>query len=254
MKKLLTTVALLLTLAIPSSAFGAIAFDASQGKANGAGTSITLTNVAPSGTDRLLMCSIDADANGVTFSDVAFGGSNFTQLGPYIDTDDGYQVHSTWYLVNPTTSSGSVTATISGSANWIIGCQSYTGVLQSGATFGTPVSNFGGPYNVGSPVDITRTSTSTGSWMYASIKQDSAGADMTISAGGSRRQVFNIGAGNATHAMFDSNAGIDNGIGNIMTINWTGGGQALGYIAAMFAPAAEALTAYNQDLIYLSDE
>jgi hypothetical protein len=221
---------------LPISAFAAISHSTSHGINSGSGTSVSLASVAPTGSDRLLVCSIVAGANGTTVSTgPSFGGSNFTQLGSYVDIDDGGQSFSVWYLISPTTSSGSVTATLSASTEWQIWCDSYTGVNQTSPFANVTTGGHTPSYITTTPTNVTRTSNTNGSWHFTSAQEASGATALTISSGGIRRE-GGLGT-TVTLAHFDSNTSINNGNDNTMTLNWTGGGQHMGYITAMILPS-----------------
>ncbi len=235
MKKILLIIAFGFFI-LPHTSFAAIALDASWGRANGSGVSVSLPSVAPAGANRMLICTIQVDNVSVT-GVPSFGGTSFTQLGNYLDSINGDRSYSNWYLIAPTTVSGSVTATLSGAGGaWNIGCDSYTGVAQA-LTFGTPIQGTGA---IGTPVSIQRTSSTTGSWMWLGFKEDSASVGLSITAGGIIRDTVvlsSFGGGTIVTGQFDSNTTVNSGNTQTMTIAWTGGAQSAAYTAAMFAPS-----------------
>lgn len=222
--------ALVLAFLIPVTTYGAISFDAEQGKANGAGTTVTLSGITVTGD--ILVCMLLAEANGTTVSAMTYSGEAMTQLGTYVDIDDASQSHSVWYLTDPSpTASQSVSATITASTSWQIGCQSYDGVDQD-TPFGTATTGGGA---LADPLTIQRTSTLDGSWMLSSVQSGSGASATTIDSGGIARQETTP-SGTEVSLMFDSNTTVANTVTHDMVINWAGGGQKLGYIAAMLLP------------------
>ena len=207
----------------------AIAYDAAQGRNNGTGTSATLVVAGLTGSNRLLVVSVLAEATGTTVSAIDFAGVAMTQLATTVDTDDGAQMFNVWYLANPATS-GTITATLSGSTNWNIFADSYTGVDQTtpfanGATGGSTPS-----FIDASPVSITVASNLDGSWHFVATKEDSASAPVAIAVGGVNRE-FYPGTGTITQQQFDSGIGIASGSNSTITLTYTGGGQKMGWFS-----------------------
>ncbi len=216
----------------------AIAYDAGQGRATGTSTSPALASVAPTGSDRLLCTHLNFGAT--TVSTVpTFGGSASTIIATNQNTSDGVPNLSTYRLVAPSTSSGSITATLAASIYWVLLAQTYTGIDQT-----TPTAvETGSEGALGTALSISATSDANGSWHFISAKQDSAGTGFTAGANTTARQQ---GAAAITNGMFDSNATVANTVSHTNVINWTGGGQKIAYQDCMLRPVPS--TAYTKTL------
>jgi len=208
---------------LPSLAFADISFVDNEGFAQGNSSSPSLSITT---TGDLLVCTLLAEANGTTASDVEFDSAPMTQLGTTVDIDDGSQHQSVWYII-PSTTSGSFTATLSGSTPWAVGCVSYLGVDQT-TPFDTSSQGSG---VLGTPLDVERTSTQDGSWHFVSLNSGSTGT--SVSSPASLRQAITSGT---CCYMADSNASVANTVLSTIEVVWVGGAQRIGYITAMILP------------------
>lgn len=203
----------------------AIAFEGvDQASANSA-TSLTVTNVAPTGTNRILVVGIgteDATTAERTVTSVAFGGVPLTLVRA--DDNDTVDFHSElWYLVNPSTVSGSVVITMpaGGTSRIRAGALCYSGVHQT-----TPIdAHNGANAATGHPstsittltadamlVDVVSVNTSgigtpgtgqTTRWDQTGTGQEAGGSDELVTTATSYTQSWTIGGGTGgfTHSI-----------------------------------------------------
>lgn len=130
---------LILCAQVPA-AEAAITADAATSASTAAATATTLSwSHTVSGSDRILIVGVSVNGN-TAVSTVTFAGTALTNIA---SANQGSSVSvSLWYLVNPAAGTGTVTVTTSGSARFVAGAVSYTGVNQS-SPLGTAVTDKG---------------------------------------------------------------------------------------------------------------
>ena len=205
------------------------------GFANGyASTAVTsapeITGVTPSGSDRILLSSLNYNSTVTTVP--TFDSVASTEISTQVNTSDGNPFINTYRIVAPTASSGTLSAALSSSVFCAFLATTYTGIDQTTPT-ANETSNTGGPYAVGSPFDFTRTSNLDGSWIFASCKDDGAGP-IAATAGVLRQG----NDGTPNNALLDGDANVANTATGTITITWSGSTQRLGYQMCMLRPSA----------------
>ena len=210
----------------------AIAFEEAEGVNSGTSTSPSLANVEGSGSDRWLAVHLNFGAASVS-AVPAFGGSNTTIINVNQNTSDGTPNLSTYRLIAPSTSSGSITATLSGSVFWLMMATTYTGVDQTTST----ADEDGSQGALGTPLTVQNTSDLNGSWQFVSAKEDSAATSFTLDSPAQLRQGED---GAPTNILGDGATEINSASNGSITLNWTGGGQRIGYQTCMIRPVATA--------------
>ena len=216
----------------------AIAFSTAHGFANGTGTAVSLPNVQTTGDNRILFFTM-LSGTSVLSVNPTFGGVTMTQLGTTENIADALPFVSCWYLVAPSTTSGSITATLNSSQNWRVSAVSYTGVWQE-----EPVGTSTQGTTTSSPLTIQRTSDANGSWMFATL-EDAGQGGVTANSGCIVRQVVGADLG----ASLDSNATIANTVTHSLVVNITGSGQKCGYFGVMMRPVATVANTSNFFLV-----
>lgn len=129
-----------------------ITFDAAAGNKVASGTTNTWAHTVVAGqTGLLLLVAVGSGASSI--SGVTYNGVSLTQLGTTLSYNSGSNKLSLWYLLNPSTGTHNIVATVA-STSYIAGAScSYIGCL---GTFGTPATNI----NAGS-TSSTNTVTTT---------------------------------------------------------------------------------------------
>ncbi len=200
-----------------------VAFSRAQGVANVSYASeVQLSSVAIDNNSPLLVCvvSIEPRASSITVTSVSFGdgvgdGQQLRQLGNYYSALDGLK-WSTWYLVAPFITFGSVSVHLSEPAlTSFVACDSYTGVDQSNP-FGpvTTISGASGEASLTVQPDRAR------SLPWAHLFSSNSG--FSISDGGVNRQETTPHGGFAFSALVD--AGAPSGR-NAHTFRWNHSGE-----------------------------
>ena len=106
------------------------------------GTSITIDNIAPTGTNRLLCCtySISTNQPNRTFTSMQKGTTDFTTT--HQNVVNSYYMGGARSLVNPSTTSETVTAVVSGATDGaVMGVTGFEGVDQTTPTDTAQTSN-----------------------------------------------------------------------------------------------------------------
>lgn len=214
----------------------AIALD-TTGSSEATSSTPTISSITHGGSNRLSTTNLNWGNSRTLTGAPTFGGSGYTQVSSTVDTSDGNPLIAGHRLVAPSTSSGSCTATLSGSSFHRFLLVSYTGVDQTTPTANE--TNNTGAVAPGSPVDYSRTSNKNGSRMWLIAKSDSGGAEVAISAGGTRR--LGVGSPNI-NCMFDSNADVADTVSHTMTITHAGGAQRLGVVYCMLRQGSTSYT------------
>ncbi len=204
--------------------------------ASGTSTSPAVASVAPAGANRWMGTHLNFGAGTSVSAVPAFGGSNHTIISSEVNTADGNPFLDLYRLIAPTTSSGSVTATLANSVFWTMIVTTYTGIDQTTST--AAENKNASPWTDGTPKTYSATSDLNGSWIFLAAKQDSAGTSFTVDSPSQLRKgedasPINMIADGATDVNSASS-------GNIV-VNWTGGAQRIGVIYCMIRPAAAAV-------------
>lgn len=189
-------------------------------------TSLSLTNLTLSGTDRILMVAVATGlkTGSTVVSSITFAGVALTQLGGYFGfTTDGFWL-SYWYLINPSTAANQTLAVTQSTNTYMAISAMYTTGADQTTPFTTPVT----VDQNSSPATLINTSNKDGSMQVGLI--GGANDSLTVSSGGISRQALWAGY----YLMFDSNATVANGVSNTLTFAFASGGSGL---AAMLRPS-----------------
>lgn len=192
-KKIIIFFALLLVFVIPKVSFGAIAFDTATDSGGRATNSKSWTHVV-TGTNTFLV------VEAYSFSDLSsatatYNSVSMTAINTQSNAGSGVFVR-TFYLINPTTGSHTITVTDSGISLGGIAA-SYTGVKQSGQ----PDSQNTGSSSSSNTLTMSTTVVLTNSWLVSFIL--GAGDTPSGGTGTTRRVLDSSGFGTA---IGDSNA------------------------------------------------
>lgn len=188
-------------------------YGCANGTMSGSYTSATIDEVAPMGTDRLLVVSLASWewSEPPAASSVTFGGVALTKLtGGYWADTGSFEI---WYLVNPSTSSASVNVTLSRAAiEYAVIASTYSGVDQT-TPFGIPSTAYQGTENTAS---VSPASSADDLLLFFAAADD-VGAATTGSQGLTMvREEY--AAGFCRHALFTASGGTASG-------TLTGGGE-----------------------------
>jgi len=166
------------------SSYGAVAYvTANTGIETGTDADVSLTIDVGAGADRLLLCAVAINGNTITVSGITHNSVGLTQsaLGPVCSN---YFCVDVWYLVNPSSGSQTVTATLSDvGVNKIISCMAFSGVNQS-----APLDTGGSYASYDDPATATVTIPANGMGVAFGIANDQTTAgSFTVDANSTKR-------------------------------------------------------------------
>ena len=227
----------------PDRKYYAIAFDAA---ANGADDDASSFNIGPltvgtGGANRLLVVGVslldttlgDRQVGTVEWRRGASGTQSLTQA---IEIDNPNNHAEIWYLVAPTTGTGTVfvytARVVSGPVG---GAISYTGVDQT-----SPIDAIASGTGAGTLISGTITTIADNAWIVDNVSRAATGAG-TMTAATGRTQRWNrldSPFSEAPRSMASDQGAISPAGATVM--QWTGGSQVWAWTAISLAPAAEA--------------
>jgi hypothetical protein len=136
-------------------------------------TSLSWSHTVGTGSDRLLVVGVSVE-NGMSVSAVSYRGAALTFLGA--NSNSGFRAEL-WYLKSPASGTGTVSVTLSGSANMVAGAVSFFGADQF-APFGSFVSATGS--SATAAVGVVSNTTNL---VISALAIDGAAASRTPAAG-----------------------------------------------------------------------
>lgn len=217
----------------------AIAFVAAADLGNSTATSRTISYTCGSGSNRLLIVTVQGDLTTDDITSVTYNGVAMTQINKTLGARWMYM----YYLLNPASGANNVVATF-GSSHFIglLGAD-YTGVAQSGQPDASTINTYS--YD-GYDTTTALTTVAANAWCVIYITGIGGAPPAVFANGNCTRRTYD--AANLYGGFFDSGPVVTPG-SNSTTQSWNAGSLSA-VLMASFAPAS---TFTWQDLVPMSE-
>jgi hypothetical protein len=213
----------LLLLLIAAPAWGVVAVNGTA-SVGATGSTTAAVDLTTGGTNTVLTACVYTQSN-VTVSAFTYGAESLTQVHREVH-GSGFVVEM-WRKIAPLSGLNSLSVTVSGSTNIVLGGVNFSGAHQV-SPIGTPVASSGASAD---PFGNDVTGDANG------LVLDCALSGLAITVGAGQSEHYNIDNGDAS---FNGMSSTEGGAGTI-TMNWTGGGaDSFVHVAALVSPAAAA--------------